>query len=90
MSHTIELEVPEYDKAIIICNGDFSGTAHLRMWKLGFDFHKERAPDVDVDLPHGTVVAIVRAYLHRWLPSLAETWIPRLIDRLIPSVKTGR
>lgn len=82
MSHTILIAVPDYDKAVIICNGDFSGTAHLRMWK-SIDGWERQSPDVDVDLPHGTIVGIVRAYvLYRAAP-LVETWLPRLLDRIL-------
>lgn len=82
MSHTTPIGVPGYDKAVVICNGDFSGTAHVRMWR-SIDGYETRAPDVDVDLPHGTIVGIVHAYIMYRAAPLVETWLPKVLDRIL-------
>lgn len=82
MSHTIPIGVPDFDKAVIICNGDFSGIAHLRMWR-SIDGCETRSPDVDMDLPHGVIVGIVKAYILYRAAPLVETWLPKLLDRVM-------
>jgi hypothetical protein len=80
MSHTIHLGSPKYDKAIVVCNGDFSGKLSFRAWK-SIDGWEDREPDVSVDLPDGLGVPFVRAYLERRLSSAFETILPRLLDK---------
>ncbi len=87
MSHTIHLEVPGYSDAVIICNGDFSGTVHVRMWRKAGAADLNEAPDVDVDLPNGTVVALIRAYVQYTLPGLLESWLPKVLDMVVPSAR---
>lgn len=83
MSHTIPLGSPRFDKAVVVCNGDFSGTVRFRAWKRIDDYAAEKEPDVSVDLPDGFAIPFVRAYLERQIPSLLQTWLPKLLDRLI-------
>lgn len=82
MSHTIHLASPEFDKAIVVCNGDFSGKLQFRAWK-SIDGWEDREPDVSVDLPDGFGVPFVKAYILYRVPSLVETWLPKLLDRII-------
>ena len=83
MSHTIPLGSPKYDQAVAVCNGDFSGKVSLRAWKSIDDYAANREPDVSVDVPDGLVVPLVRAYLERRIPSLVESWLPKLLDKLV-------
>lgn len=83
MSHTIPLGSPKFDKAIVICNGDFSGEIHFRAWKYIGDYTAEKKPDASVDLPDGLGIPFVKAFILYQASSLVETWLPRLLDKII-------
>lgn len=85
MAHTIRLNLPSscrYARAIIICNGDFSGDILLRAWKVGEDW-ENRAADFSVTIPDGLGIAFVRAYLEYKFESLANKLYPWLVDIII-------
>lgn len=83
MAHTNNLDVRGYEKAIVIGNGDFSGTLHFRAWKNQDDCTRDAPPDVDVDLPHGFFTEAVKVYLYCKLRSAVDTYVPELLNKLI-------
>lgn len=81
MSHTIDLgPVRGCAKAIVVCNGDFSGKLSFRVWTTKYT--EDKAPDLSVDLPDGLGPAFVKVFLYRKLVSAAESHLPRLLDLL--------